>query len=252
MILIKKIFAYPLTILFYILFGLILLIFHPIQVLCHRLSGYHAHKKSVDIMNIIILNCFSVIGASIKFEGFKKLPANRPMIIVSNHQSAWDIPPVVWGFRKHHPKFISKIELSKHIPSISYNIKHGGSVIIDRKNGSQSVRELIKLGEKIEKNNYSVCIFAEGTRSVDGQMRKFQSGGIRTLLKASPSAIIVPFVINGNSNLQPNKSWVMQLGVKLSYTVLDPIEPGNRSAEDLVTETEDIIRNSLMNENKNS
>ena len=83
-------------------------------------------------------------------------------------------------------------------------------------------------------------------------MRKFQSGGIRTLLKASPSAIIVPFVINGNSNLQPNKSWVMQLGVKLSYTVLDPIEPGNRSAEDLVTETEDIIRNSLMNENKNS
>lgn len=247
---IKKVLSFPLSVLFYICFITLLLVFHPIQVLCLRLGGYEAHKKSVEILNYLIIKCFVLVGARVKFEGFEKIPVNRPLIIVSNHQSSWDIPPVVWGFRKHHPKFISKIELAKNIPSISYNLRHGGSALIDRKNGSQSIKELIKLGQKIEKHNYAACIFPEGTRSADGRLRKFQSGGIKTLLKASPSALIVPFVINGNCNLQPNKSWILQLGIDLKYSVLDPIEPGTLSAEEIVEKTEALIQNSLFNKKK--
>jgi 1-acyl-sn-glycerol-3-phosphate acyltransferase len=250
MLIIKRILAYPLTILFYIVFGLLLLIFHPIQVVCLHLGGYNAHKRSVEILNYLIIKSFLILGSKTKFEGFEKLPSGRPLIIVANHQSAWDIPPVVWGFRHHHPKFISKKELAKNIPSISYNLKHGGSALIDRKNGSQSIKELIKLGQTVEKNKYSVCIFPEGTRSVNGVMRSFQPAGIKTLLKVAPSALIVPFAIDGNCNLQVRKSWVMRLGVTLKYTVLDPIEPGTRSAEEIVTETENIIRASLVQVNK--
>lgn len=242
---IVKLIAIPLTIIFYTFFGLLLVIFHLIQVLALHLGGYHAHKKSVEILNYLIIKCFLLVGSRVKFQGFEKLPQNRPLIIVSNHQSQWDIPPVVWGFRKHHPKFISKIELAKNIPSISYNLRHGGSALIDRKNGAQSIRELIKLGEKVEKNNYAVCIYPEGTRSADGKMKKFQPGGIKTLLKAAPSAIIVPFVIDGNYKLQTNKSWIINPGVKLTYTVLDPIEPGMIPAEELVEKTEQAIRNYL-------
>ncbi len=242
---IVKVIAIPLTVFFYIVFGLLLVIFHAIQVLALHLGGYHAHKKSVDILNYCIIKCFYLVGARVKFNGFEKLPESRPLIIVSNHQSQWDIPPVVWGFRKHHPKFISKIELAKNIPSISYNLRHGGSALIDRKNGSQAIRELIKLGEKIEKNNYAVCIYPEGTRSADGKMKKFQPGGIKTLLKAAPSAVIVPFVIDGNYKLQANKSWIINPGVKLTYTVLDPIEPGMIPAEELVEKTEEAIRKFL-------
>jgi 1-acyl-sn-glycerol-3-phosphate acyltransferase len=216
-----------------------------IQVLALHLGGYHAHKKSVDILNYLIIKCFYLLGSRVKFQGFENLPDNRPLIIVSNHQSQWDIPPVVWGFRKHHPKFISKIELAKNIPSISYNLRHGGSALIDRKNGSQSIRELIKLGEKVEKNKYAVCIYPEGTRSADGKMKKFQPGGIKTLLKAVPSAVIIPFVIDGNYKLQRDKSWIMNPFVRLNYTVLDPIEPGMIPAEELVEKTEMAIRNYL-------
>jgi 1-acyl-sn-glycerol-3-phosphate acyltransferase len=81
-------------------------------------------------------------------------------------------------------------------------------------------------------------------------MRSFQPAGIKTLLKVAPSALIVPFAIDGNCNLQVRKSWVMRLGVTLKYTVLDPIEPGTRSAEEIVTETENIIRASLVQVNK--
>lgn len=244
---ISKIISFPLTVIFYIFFGLLLLIFHVIQVLALKTGGYSAHKKSVDILNFLIIKCFHIVGARVKFVGFEKIPSSRPLIIVSNHQSAWDIPPVVWGFRNHHPKFISKIELAKNIPSISYNLRHGGSALIDRKNGSQAIRELIKLGEKIEKHRYSVCIFPEGTRSSNGKMKNFQPGGIKTLLKAAPSAIIIPFVINGNYKLQQNKSWLMKPGVSLTYTVLDPIEPGLVPAEELVAKTEAVIRASLKN-----
>lgn len=241
----KKILAVPFSILFYLSFGLLLVVFHVVQVVALHLGGYHAHKKSVDVLNYLIIKCFYILGAKVKFSGFGKLPENRPLIIVSNHQSAWDIPPVVWGFRKHHPKFISKIELAKNIPSISYNLRHGGSALIDRRNGSQAIKELIKLGQKIEEKKFAVCIYPEGTRSANGQMKKFQPGGIKTLLKASPSAVIVPFVIDGNYKLQMPKSWIMNLGVKLTYTVLDPIEPGLTPAEELVEQTEQEIRKYL-------
>ena len=47
----RKLLAYPLTIIYYVFFGLSLVIFHPIQWVCLNVFGYQAHKKSVDILN---------------------------------------------------------------------------------------------------------------------------------------------------------------------------------------------------------
>lgn len=241
----KKVLAYPLTILFYLAFGSILLIFHPVQVICLRLFGYESHRRSVLVLNYLIVKCYSILGCKVQFKGFEKIPENRPLIIITNHQSTWDIPPVVWGFRKHHAKFISKSSLANGIPSISYNLRYGGSVVIDRKNGQQAIRELLKLGQRIEKNNYSACIFPEGTRGKNGIVKKFQSAGVRTLLKASPSALLVPFVINGNYKLQMNGAFPLSVGHTLIYTVLDPIEPGKVEPDILVSDIEKLIKREL-------
>jgi 1-acyl-sn-glycerol-3-phosphate acyltransferase len=242
---IKKILAYPLSVLFYLAFGLLLVIFHPIQVICFRIFGYESHRRSVLALNYLILKSFSILGCSISFRGFEKLPENRPLIIVSNHQSTWDISPIVWGFRNHHAKFVSKSSLARGIPSISYNLRHGGSILINRKNGQQAIKELLKLGKRIEQGNYSACIFPEGTRSKTGIIKKFQSGGIRTLLKAAPSALIVPFVIDGNYLLQPKGVFPLSIGHKLNYIVLDPIEPGKIDPDTLVLEVENMIKREL-------
>jgi 1-acyl-sn-glycerol-3-phosphate acyltransferase len=238
----KKILGYILTPLFLIVFGLILGIFHPIQVVCWNVWGYPAQKRAVDIMNYLIIKSLFILGSRVNFKGFEKLPKDRPIIIVSNHQSQYDIPPIVWGFRKHYPKFISKIELGKGIPSISYNLRKGGSVLIDRKSRSQAIKEIIKLGRQIETNNYSACIFPEGTRSRDGKVRTVQVGGLGTLLKTAPSAAIIPFAVDGNYLLQ---RFPMGVGLKLTYSVLDPIERENRTAEEISKMCELAVKKEL-------
>ncbi len=227
---------------FYLVFGMLLLVFHPLQVISRRLGGYEAHKRSVVILNLLLLRTLHILGAKIVFKGFETIPSGRPLIIVSNHQSAFDIPPVIWGFRKYHPKFISKKELGRFIPSISYNLRHGGSVLIDRANRLQSVKEIIRLGEFISANNFSACIFPEGTRSRDGVVRRFKAAGFASLLKAAPEAVIIPFAIKGNHSITPDKTKLPAAFVSLEYTALAPVEPAGREADAVLAEAEQRIR----------
>lgn len=241
----KKILSYILTPVYLSLFGFLLLIFHPIQMLTRWIWGYPVRKKMVDIMNYGLLYSLWILGTKITFRGLEKIPQNRPIIIVANHQSTLDIPAVIVGFRKNHPKFISKIELGKGIPSISYNLRHGGSVLIDRKNRSQSVKDILMLGKHIEKNNYAACIFPEGTRSKDGKVHPFMPAGIASLIRTAPSALIVPFAIDGNHELMENGYYPMTLGVHLKFTVFDPIDPKGMDITELTQMIEDLIRKEL-------
>ena len=238
----KNLLRYILTPIYLLVFGAILGIFHPIQIVCWNVWGYPAQKRAADIMCFLIVRSLIILGARIKFKGFEKLPRNRPLIIVSNHQSQYDIPPIVWGFRRHYPKFIAKIELGKGIPSISYNLRKGGSALIDRKNPSQAIKAIIKLGRQIEANNYAACIFPEGTRSKDGIVRTFKVSGLGTLLKTSPSAAVIPFAVKGNYLLQ---RFPMGVGEELTYSVLDPIERNNLSAEEISEMCELAIKKEL-------
>lgn len=241
----KKILSYLLTPIFIVTFTLLLVIFHPIQVVTNWIWGYPVRKKVVDVLNYALIYALWILGTRISFKGFEKVPQNRPIIIVANHQSTLDIPPVVVGFRKNHPKYISKIELGKGIPSVSYNLRHGGSVLIDRKNRSQSVKDILMLGKHIEANNYAACIFPEGTRTKTGKVKKFQSAGIASLLRTAPSALIVPFAIDGNYDIMKNGYFPMQVGCHLKYTVLDPIDPKGRNIEELTIEIENLIKKEL-------
>ena len=239
---IKTILSYLLTPIYLLWFGLLLVIFHPIQVVTRWIWGYPVRKKVVDVLNFALLYGLKIMGAKITYKGFEKVPTNRPIIIVANHQSTFDIPPVVVGFRKNHPKFISKKELGKWIPSISYNLRHGGSVLIDRKNPRQSVKDILLLGKHIEQNNYAACIFPEGTRTKNGKVKSFMPAGVASLVKASPSALIVPLAISGNYELMKKGYFPLTFGVQLRYTVFDAIDPKGKDINELVLQIEEMIR----------
>lgn len=243
----KILLAYLLSPIHYLFFGLLLAVFHPIQMIAYNLFGPSAHKKSVDALNFFLVLNFYTLLSRASFYGTKNLPTGKPLIVISNHQSMFDAPPIVWSMRKHNLKFISKKSLGKWFPSISYNLRKSGAALIDRKDREQSLAEILKLGQRAEQNNYSVCIFPEGTRHKTGKLKSFKPGGIKTLLDAMPSAVVVPFVIRDNSKLHKKGYFPLCVGKHLRYYALEPIERAGLSNDEIIIKVEDSIKSILMN-----
>lgn len=234
------------TVIFYLFFSLDLLILHPIQWVCFNVFGYQTHKKSVDILNFFILVCLRILGTSFKFKTLKDFPKNVPILIVSNHQSLWDIPPISWHLRKLHPNFVSKIELGKGIPSVSYNLRHGGAVLIDRKNPRQALTAMIKFADYLNKNKRSAVIFPEGTRSKTGEPKRFQRKGLALLLKKMPKAYVLPITINNSWKLQKYGMFPMPLGVRIKYKLHPFIKVSDFEIEELIDNIESQIKSSII------
>lgn len=243
----EKILSYPISIIYYLVFLLVLLIFHPVQWICFNLFGYQAHKKSVDLLNCCLLRTSHILGTTYKFEGREKVPAGVPLIIVANHQSMNDIPPIIWFMRKFHPKFISKKELGKGIPSVSYNLRHGGSVLIDRKDPKQALPAIKSMAAYIENNNRSAVIFPEGTRSKTGEPKKFSESGLKILCKFAPSAYIVPISINNSWKIDRYGKFPLGLGNRLTFTVHEPFAIKNIPFEEIMERTENAVIQGIKN-----
>ncbi len=124
------------------------------------------------------------------------IPENGPIIFVANHQSLYDIVAIIWYLRRFHAKFVSKKELGKGIPSVSYNLRHGGSVLIDRKDPKQAIPTIMGLGAYIEKYKRSAVIFPEGTRSKTGAPKKFSENGLKMLCKKMEDRLLIKIRVN--------------------------------------------------------
>lgn len=237
----QKILSYPLSFITILLFLLTLLIFHPIQWLCFNILGYQAHKKSVDYLNFILLKIGYVLFTDFKIVNENKIPTKVPIIFVANHQGMYDIIGLIWFLRKFHPKFVSKTELGKGIPSVSYNLRHGGSVLIDRKDPKQAIPTIKGLAEYIEKHQRSAVIFPEGTRSRNGHPKVFAQTGLKILCKNAPSAYVVPISINNSWKFFKYGNFPYGLGNTISFTVHDALAVQNFSLEQLIIKTESSI-----------
>lgn len=241
----QKIISYPLSAIYYLLLGCTLVIFHPIQWVCFNLFGYQAHKKSVDALCFfLVLNTY-VLGTRYKIRNLDKLPLDTPLIIAANHQSFYDITTIAWFLRKVHIKFVSKIELGKGIPSISYNLTHGGSVLINRKDPKQSLTEVRKIAEYVEANKRSVVIFPEGTRSKTGAPKPFAESGLKILCKYAPSASVIPLTVNNSWKMTRWGSFPLGIGNKIELIIHDPIVVKDNSFADIFERTEQTVINDI-------
>ena len=196
-------------------------------------------------MNFFLLINTCVLGIRYKVNNREKIPEGGPFIIVSNHQSMYDIMTLGWFMRKLHPKFISKMELGKGIPSISYNLKNGGSVLIVRNNPKQSLSAIKEIGQYIEKNKRSVIIFPEGTRSKNGKPKPFAENGIKILYKYAPSARIIPVTINNSWKITQWNSFPLCIGNRIELTIHDAIPVKDMPFKDIFVKTEQCIMNAI-------
>lgn len=243
-----QLFTYILSPLFHLYYGLVFLITHPIQYAAHKLGGEKARLTVINGLNYTLTRGLYLITCRISIKGIENLPStSRPVIIVSNHQSTYDIPIIGYLFRKNNVKFVAKSSLGKGIPTVSYNLVHGKSALVDRNNAGQSIREIFKLGKLINENNFAACIYPEGTRSKTGKVKKFQSAGLAALLRAAPNALIIPFAISGHAQLIKNSKIWLKIGQEVNYTICPAIDPKEKNLDELSEQLRALIKGIVEN-----
>lgn len=241
-----KFLSYILSSIFGLTFFSLLLIFHPLQWIGLKLFGQKGHQNVVDIMNWFLIKSLLILGIRVKVENNQDLPENTTLIFVANHQSTFDIPPIIWYFRKHYPKFVSKKELGKGIPSISFNLRHGGAALIDRKDSRQALTELGSFSKKINKNKWSAAIFPEGTRSRTGKPKSFSVNGLKMITKYNPEAYIVPLTINNSWKVFKYGKFPLGLGSPIKIKTHQPIKIDSLPFNELMTTVETTIKESIQ------
>lgn len=196
-------------------------------------------------MNWFLIKSLLILGIRVQVENKHNLPENTTLIFVANHQSTFDIPPIIWYFRKHYPKFVSKKELGKGIPSISFNLKHGGAALIDRKDPKQALSELGKFAKRINENKWSAAIFPEGTRSRTGKPKAFSVNGLKMIAKYNPEGYVVPLSINNSWKVFKYGKFPLGIGSPIKIITHQPIKINSMPFDELITKVEADVKSAI-------
>jgi 1-acyl-sn-glycerol-3-phosphate acyltransferase len=153
----------------------------------------------------------------LRLEGRKKIPWNRPVVLVSNHRSLIDILAL---YKLRRPfKWTSKTE-NFRLPFVGMVLSLTNSVRITRESLRSGAQFLSQAEEEMKKGS-SILLFPEGTRSKTRDMRPFKEGAF-VLAKRTGSGII-PIVHTGSEKTFDRGSWVLKGKAPIYIRVLDEI-----------------------------
>lgn len=142
-------------------------------------------------------------------------------VFMSNHQSIFDIPALI-ATLPGQTRFLAKRSLF-FIPIFGWALAVGGFIPVDRKRHRSGHRTLKAAAQRISRG-MSILIFPEQTRSRDGRLLPFKSGGI--VLAIETGAPIVPVGIRGAYAVRRAGSWIVRPG-KIEVRYGRPIGTGD-------------------------
>ena len=108
----------------------------------------------------------------VTWEGKEHIKNDQAYVYVANHQALLDIIVIYTLFR--HFKWVAKSALLK-VPFVGWNMALNDYIFVKRSD-SQSQIKMMKQSEKALREGSSLMIFAEGTRSPDGELGEFKRG----------------------------------------------------------------------------
>ena len=132
-------------------------------------------------------------GFKYEIIGLEKLDKNRNYIFAANHSSSLDIPLMI-ACIPYWLVPIAKIQL-RRIPFLGWAMIAGGHVFIDRTNNEKAIQSIKNIKVSLAKKARSIMLFPEGTRTLNGKLNTFKSGGLSIGLELGIP--IVPIAIKG-------------------------------------------------------
>ncbi|MCL2219704.1 MAG: 1-acyl-sn-glycerol-3-phosphate acyltransferase [Chitinispirillia bacterium] len=184
-------------------------------------------------------------GVRVKVTGKEKLDKSERYVFMSNHQSALDIPIIYMGIGEQI-SFIAKKELFM-IPFFGWAMGVVGHISIDRENARKAHASIAKAVQKLRRENVSLVLFPEGTRSKDGKVLEFKTASFTLALQAGVR--LVPVAIKGAIDRLPPKSSRIVPG-EVILEIGDPIsveELAGQSKSDICVRVHAIIKSMAEN-----
>lgn len=198
-----------------------------------RLFGDHPMEVVAGAVQRALIWSFAPSGTRIVVERSPNLADGKGYLFVANHQSIFDIPLFGGVLFSNFPKYVAKEELSRWIPTVSFNLRRGGNALIDRRDRTGSLRTIRDFGRTVQERGVSAVIFPEGSRSRDGRLKTFKPAGAVTLMKAADRLPVVPAVIDGSHRLLGKGMFPVPFGTTVRIRFGEPIErePGDDPVE---------------------
>ena len=207
------------TIFWTISFGVAVILFSPFDYKKGRILGF--------IVKYWAKTIFKTMNINVRVIGLDKLDRNADYIFAPNHASSLDIP-LILGFLPFWIVPISKIEL-KWIPFLGWAMQAAGHVFVDRRDHDKAMLSIAKIKNSLLKNPRSILIFPEGSRTNDGKVNQFKTGGLS--IGISTKISIVPVAIEGTfeSLSKHSKKFVNKL---LTINIGSPVDTRKYSLDD--------------------
>lgn len=177
-------------------------------------------------------------GTPVDVIGLEHVPANQPVVYVSNHQSWFDI----WALAARLPgqvRFVSKMELAR-VPVLGPAMRSAGHIFLDRSNRQAAFVAYEEAAQTI-REGMSAVVFPEGTRSRTGKLQPFKKGPF--VFGIAAQVPLLPVYCAGTFDILP-KGKVHINSHPITLYIGSPIETAGFTYDDrerLVTQTQRAV-----------
>ncbi len=189
------------------------------------LNPFTRYRIITIYSRLIIASARSICGIHYRILGMENIP-DRPCIVMSKHQSAWEtlafhviFPPQVTVVKK---------ELLR-IPFLGWGLAALSPIAIDRGAGTRALKQIEEQGIERLTKGFWITVFPEGTRTGPGAKGAYHPGG--AWLAARSGAPILPVALN-SGEFWGRKSFIKRPGT-ITVSIGKPIDPAGMKADEL-------------------
>lgn len=179
--------------------------------------------------------CIKAGKWKVSVHGIEKIPTDKPVLFVPNHQSYGDIPILLHALKDFRIGFVVRETMAK-LPFIKQLVDHMHCVSINVYDVRKAAQALNQTIDNI-KAGHSMVIFPEGRRTFSNIPEKFKNGAFKIARKTGVT--IVPIYLH-NVHLAFEGNGHVLGHPHISVSVLDPIDTTDMSRSDVNTLNERV------------
>ena len=142
---------------------------------CRWVGRRHALRFAQIWAGLVLDGAAAICGIRVVVTGRENLPADGPMLIASQHQSAFDT--LIWLRLVPRVAYVFKAELAR-VPLFGPLLVPAGQIPVER-GGINAVRTLLRGGDRAKADRRQIVVFPEGTRVRPGEDVPLRPGAFR-------------------------------------------------------------------------